>query len=279
MLNRLADRARLEMQVRRVRRGHYPGLDPTDLAATYRDLAVRVDREVVPSAGEASLLDYRVAYSDLRLLRYLFEEIFLNGEYWFASDRGDPKIVDCGSNIGISILYFKQLYPEARIRAFEPSPSTFELLRKNVERNNLRDVELHDVGLAGRVGSRNLYEEPGAAGNLRVSFDPSRSHGVSREVWTAPLSLYVNERVDLLKMDIEGSEMEVLEELEAGDRLRLIDRMIVEYHHHIENGRDQMSRILALLERNGFGYQVRAIFQPPVRDGEFQDVLLHAYRR
>lgn len=279
MLARLADLARLELQVRRVGRDHYPGFDAAELASAYRDLALRLQRDPAAPAGEMSLLGYRVAYADLRFLRYLFEEIFLNGEYWFRSERSVPTIVDCGSNIGVSVLYFKRLYPEARITAFEPSPSTFDLLRRNVERNQLRDVRLHDVGLAAQAGSKSLFEEPGAEGSLRVSFDPSRNHGVSRDVRAEPLSRFLDGRIDLLKMDIEGSEMEVLEELEDSGRLRVIERMIVEYHHHIDEGRDEMSRILHLLERNGFGYQIRARFQPPVREGEFQDVLLHAYRR
>src|SRR5271169_1281292 len=63
----------------------------------------------------------------------LFEEIFLTGDYFFSTTTSSPNILDCGSNIGMSILYFKNLYPDARILGFEPDPDTFGMLRRNVE--------------------------------------------------------------------------------------------------------------------------------------------------
>src|ERR1700693_4874079 len=57
----------------------------------------------------------------------LFEEIFIRQDYIFVSRRPDPLIIDCGSNIGMSILYFKRRYPKARIIGFEPDPATFDM--------------------------------------------------------------------------------------------------------------------------------------------------------
>ena len=42
------------------------------------------------------------------------------------------KFIDCGANIGISILFFKKQYPDCTIMAFEPNPHAFPLLEKNV---------------------------------------------------------------------------------------------------------------------------------------------------
>src|SRR6478752_2497070 len=68
----------------------------------------------------AQLLGYRVAYRGAGHLRYLFREIFMRGDYYFESDNAQPTIIDCGSNIGISVLFFKRLFPQCRIIAFEP---------------------------------------------------------------------------------------------------------------------------------------------------------------
>src|SRR5436309_1804523 len=72
------------------------------------------------------LMGYSISYFNVNQLRYLFAEIFINGSYLFHTDRSRPLILDCGSNIGMSILFFKKLYPEARIIGFEADPLTFE---------------------------------------------------------------------------------------------------------------------------------------------------------
>jgi hypothetical protein len=91
------------------------------------------------------LMDYTVSYFRARELRYLFREIFEAGTYLFHTDRPRPLILDCGSNIGVSILVFKKLYPNSRIICFEADPMTFKRLKWNVEQNQLRDVSLKAV--------------------------------------------------------------------------------------------------------------------------------------
>ena len=68
------------------------------------------------------LMGYRVAYLGAWNIRYLFNETFVNAQYYFESDNDWPTIIDCGSNIGMSVLFFKRLYPQSKIIAFEPDP-------------------------------------------------------------------------------------------------------------------------------------------------------------
>jgi len=76
------------------------------------------------------------------------------------------------------------------------------------------------------------------------------------EVESDLLSNYMNDYVDFLKMDIEGSEKLAIEELSEKDKLKLINEIIIEYHHHINDGEDNFSEILKIIEGNGFGYQI-----------------------
>lgn len=62
------------------------------------------------------LLGYRIRFMDEGSFRHLFYEIFATGSYFFQSDSANPLIFDCGANIGMSILFFKKLYPNARIQ-------------------------------------------------------------------------------------------------------------------------------------------------------------------
>ena len=72
--------------------------------------------------------------------RELFRELFVDGTYFFEAENDQPMIVDCGSNINMSVIFFKLLYPRSRILAFEPYPYTFEVLKENVQVNGFADV-------------------------------------------------------------------------------------------------------------------------------------------
>src|SRR5215203_998957 len=57
-----------------------------------------------------------------------YSEIFKRGIYRFETQSDSPVIIDCGANIGLSVIYFKRLFPAARIIAFEADPSVFDVL-------------------------------------------------------------------------------------------------------------------------------------------------------
>src|SRR5437773_1931564 len=79
---------------------------------------------------------------------FLYHEIFKVEEWRFTAKTPSPFIIDCGAHIGISVLYFKKLYPRAKIAAFEPNPDTFKLLELNIRQNNLSDVKLVNAAIS-----------------------------------------------------------------------------------------------------------------------------------
>lgn len=62
--------------------------------------------------------------------------------YKFIANSPNPHIIDCGANLGMSIIYYKQLYPEASIIAFEADEYIFSFLEKNVKSYEYKDAEL-----------------------------------------------------------------------------------------------------------------------------------------
>ncbi len=219
---------------------------------------------------------------------YLFEEVFVGADYRFESARPDPLIFDCGCNVGLSTLYFKQQYPKARIVGFECDPQTFELLERNVRLNALSDVTVRNEALYPGKDRVALYRDPNWSGAPFMSLDrtlvarmgSNEGRSVPHSVVPATvLSRYVNEPVDFMKMDIEGAEVPVLEELAASGKLPLIGQMVLEFHHHIDPAADQLGRLLAMFEQHGFGYQLRASTEGRFSRGGYQNVLLYAYRR
>ena len=83
----------------------------------------------------------------------MFVDIFIRNAYFFEAKRSDPLIIDAGANIGMATLYFKFLYPKAKIIAFEPFGATFAVLMDNIELNNLKDVRLVNSALSDHAGN------------------------------------------------------------------------------------------------------------------------------
>lgn len=229
--------------------------------------------------GLARIAGCTVRYGSARLLRVLFDEIFIRQEYAFSSGTDRPFIIDCGSNIGMSVLYFKLLYPQAQILAFEPAPDTFSYLERNVQENALAEVVIHQAALYDREGTVDFYYDENDPGLLMASTVQKRMPKQVQPVPCTVLSKFIDRQVDLLKIDIEGAEMIVLDELYQADRLQFVKQIVLEYHHHIHQDADELSRILSLLEQAGFGYQVESSMGRPLTPGQFQDVFLYAYQK
>ena len=219
-------------------------------------------------------------FPDYELFEILFEEIYLPGIYFFRSAQARPNIVDCGANIGVAIAYLLTLYPEATITAFEADDGTFQFLARNRDQNHWTNVELHQAAVHRAEDNLTFFSRPTAplASSFRKSISASEPTRVI-EMRTVRLSSYINRPVDLLKLDVEGSEIAVLEDLVESGKLQFIDQIIMEYHHHIEPDEDRLGYFLSLLEQNGFGYELRARTVLPFAAGRRQNFMLLAYQK
>ena len=224
------------------------------------------------------ILDFEVKCLDAHSLRYLYREIFVNEEYLFPSDTESPVIFDCGANIGMATLFFKWLFPRSRITAFEPDPTTFQVLCRNVEENRLSHVAVHNVALWKEDGAVPFFVPEDRPGSLAMSTNRSRSRGKQIIVPSRKLSGYVNGPIDLLKVDIEGAEHQLLCDLVNSGKLEQVRQMIIEYHPNISADGGQLGAFLSMLEGCGMRYQIGSSISPIAQHGRFQDVLLYAYR-
>lgn len=250
-----------------------------ELLATYLRLTLkRMVRK--RSTDVEKVMGYRVAHLNLKTLSQLFDEIFVVGVYSFRTANPAPVIIDCGSNIGMSILFFKRLCPAAKIVGFEPDRDTFAKLAENVRMNSLTDVTIHNCAVSDRDGTITFYTDPDAGGSLVTNILEERSSGRKQTVEAARLSTFINGEIDLLKLDVEGAENLVLPELAAANKLRHVGEMFIEYHHHhLAADDDSFAKILQILEDNGFGYQLYSNYCVPFVREQFQDILVYAYRK
>lgn len=212
--------------------------------------------------------DYWVRINDGPNFYVLYKDIFVHRIYHFEAQRPDPVILDCGSNIGMSILFFKQMYPRARILGFEPDPAIFPYLEENITRNGLPDVKLVQAAVAGREGMLTFWSDGKYGSCLAEDLPGHFPAGWAK--YTVPcvrLREYLTGPVDFLKMNIEGAECAVL--ADSADRLRRVREIVLEYHHLPELPRT-LHRILTLLHEAGFEYLVNdfdgetnAVVRPP----------------
>ncbi|MCZ7547080.1 MAG: hypothetical protein M5R40_27750 [Anaerolineae bacterium] len=87
------------------------------------------------TSGVEECLGYTVRINDAPNFYTMYKDLFVNRLYHFTASRPDPRILDCGSNIGMSILYFKRCYPQAQIVGFEADPIVYPYLEENIARN------------------------------------------------------------------------------------------------------------------------------------------------
>ena len=179
------------------------------------------------------------------------DEIFGERIYEFQTSKPAPRILDCGANIGLSVLYFKTIHPGARVVAFEPDPAIFRVLEANVASFKLRDVELRQAAVWTENGTIEFKPEGGFSGRIL----PGATGTVG--VPSVRLRDYLDDPVDFLKIDIEGAEMDVLSD--CADRLDGVERMFIEYH--AECGQPQrLDEMLAIVRRAGFFYQIHEAY-------------------
>lgn len=208
-----------------------------------------------------------------KTMQRLFNEIFLEKAYNFYFKNDNPVILDCGSNIGVAILFFKKKYPNSTIVGFEPNPFAFDALNKNMVVNK-QDVTCLSCGLADEAKAIDFYLEE--EGSLTGSIHEKRGENQKFEVNVVKLSDYITRyQPDLVKMDIEGAETLVLTDLVKTNTLYIPKEYIVEYHHpsqyHLK-----LASFLGHFEKAGFDYNLKTNYNKP---GDCQDVLIHFYKK
>lgn len=170
---------------------------------------------------------------------FMYKEIFQEGIYQFIAKDKNPTIIDCGANVGVSVLYFKSLYPEAKVIAFEPDPEVYEVLMHNTSR--FQNVKLINKGVYDKNGYVAFNKEGTDAGKVDEDADD--------QIEVTTLSSYIDEPIAFLKMDIEGAEYIVLKEIET--HLYNVENMFIEYHSFL--GQEQfLAEILDIIKKAGF---------------------------
>lgn len=159
-----------------------------------------------------------------------FEQVFVHDEYGFSLASPPSIIVDAGANIGMSSVYFARRYPDAKIIAIEPEPANFSILRKNAQMYP-RIVPLQ-AALWSRDGSVEVYDSGRGSWGMRVK--DGDGHPVRSLKLDTLLHEYNIDKIDLLKIDIEGAEWEVFKDAQSW--IGRVDAICIELHDRFHPG-------------------------------------------
>jgi FkbM family methyltransferase len=178
-------------------------------------------------------------------------EVFVQNIYWheaIANDRGVSRIVDVGSNVGYTLVYFGLRYPAAALVAFEPHPAHLELLKCNLALNNLSSRVQLQASAASDHNGKALLSDEGARSAV-VSGDAPEAISVPVVDFFETVG---TGDIDLLKIDAKGGEIPILMD-ERFSTLRV--RMLVVQWHATPQRPDADVLVSDRLERLGWNLE------------------------
>lgn len=201
-------------------------------------------------------LNYNITLVDSLSFIWQFQEIFVDEIYKFNSRNNSPVIFDCGANVGTSCLYFKRIFPNSVIKAFEADPEIAKVLSSNLRNEN--DVQV--INKAVWINNNGIEISLEGADAASIFGDENKVKVNSVRLKDL---IEAEEKVDMLKIDIEGAEINVIKD--CREILNKVENIFIEFHSFI-NHKQELDVILQILTENNFRYFVK---QPLDRDIPF----------
>ena len=175
-----------------------------------------------------------------------------------AIKKGDV-VLDVGANIGYYTLIFAKIVGEnGHVFAFEPEPSNFDLLKKNVMVNNYRNTSLEKIAISNKNGNTKLYLNKANAGEHRIYLsNTAKNNFLNVEMKT--LDEYfknnsIRDKISFIKMDVEGSEIGVIKGMNSILENKKLTIMLEFDPVQIKNYGASPEELLNILANQGFSF-------------------------
>jgi FkbM family methyltransferase len=172
----------------------------------------------------------RAKTSDLKVM----EQIFLDEDYNFPIDFEPKLIIDGGAYVGYSSVFFANRFPKTKIFSIEPEESNFKLLKENIR--NYENIELINAGIWNKPTYLRIKDIGlGHFGFIVEEVQESEEFSFKAITIDEILRRSGYKEIDILKLDIEGSEKEVFSE-NYKKWLEKVKILIIELHDRIKPG-------------------------------------------
>lgn len=181
----------------------------------------------------------------------IVKETIIDDDYQISTMRQPIKtIIDVGSGLGDFALVVAKKFPQAKIFAFEPNPDQFKLLKENIKLNNINNVKSYQIA----VGTKKSYLLHLFSFNIHSSTVKTNKSKKTIKVKGIRLDKFINGKVDLLKIDCEGAEIDILKSI-SDNKMGLIKKIIVEYHNNIIQNEDK--KIITILGKWQYKLEIK----------------------
>jgi FkbM family methyltransferase len=226
------------------------------------------------------LVNYYGAKLNLRLFSHPVFMDYALGVYEYSKTRlfrqlmKDKMIsLDIGACDGnYSILMAKLTHDEGRILAFEPDPENCRLLEDNVKVNKFKSIEVHQYALSDKEGTATFYPGGGLGSLVSRSLSAGQFQCEPITVRLRKLDDVLDElnirHVDIIELDVEGSEIQVLKGAEHTLRNNCV-HLLMDVDVGSNEERIELYRLL-----DSFGYEMYRIGKQPTRIKSVEEVLL-----
>lgn len=199
------------------------------------------DIETFDLVGQEKVFTF--SFSNCFNIRDHITEVLSGSAYPLPTkDQVDPTlIIDVGANIGASVIFFRNRFPNTPILCYEPAAENLAFLRLNLKQ--AEPVEIVPYGLSNRDGTARLYHGQyyGLQNSIHQSIetDPSRYEDIKIVDASRELASRIIPGT-LLKIDTEGCEVEIIEAISG----KLDELLLIFLEFHSEKARRELDLLL-----------------------------------
>ena len=196
---------------------------------------------------------------------------FRNGEYKFLNSyiKSNMIVFDIGANVGDYTKYILKINPNVKVFCFEPVLKTYNTLIKNLS-SEIKDskVVCNNLALSNEIGEAEMYIYDDFDGRNSLHFNPVHSydpkilHKEKANLTTLDDYVIKNgiDRIDLLKIDVEGHETRVIEGAANLIKKKMIKCIQFEYNNNWASAEFTLQNIYNLLSEFGYKFYRLAIW-------------------
>jgi FkbM family methyltransferase len=202
-------------------------------------------------------------YDSAEFQKELDDSPHLAGEVRLLTSIAEPgmRVIEVGANRGVTaVALAREVGTHGHVYAFEPVPEFYELVNENLARNGVGNVSVYQTGLSNRAATIPFFKHGGGSGIAEVAdAEPLRVQTTTIDRFMADHGI---DRIDILNMDCEGSELDVLQ----GARVLLSKhgpQVFCEIHHdYLSQLGQSADQVVAFLESLGYEVEPSEVESP-----------------
>lgn len=185
----------------------------------------------------------------------LIHDIIIKDQYHLDDFvKKDWTIIDAGGHIGVFSFFASKISKSNKIFAFEPAKENFELFRKNIKENSIKNIFLFNYGLGEKSKELELLVSPGrnTANSLKETGLMKDKNSKTEKIKIISIDKFVEEkrlkRIDFIKIDTEGYEKQIL--IGAKNTIKKFKPKLAIAAYHYKNDKKEIPEIVKSINNN-----------------------------